>query len=400
MAYVERCGSAWRAHWLLADGVHCGSRSGFAARLAAKRFAEDREARERPSATPAGAGPVGPTLQEWWERWLPAQDLAPATLESYAQQYRRHIRPRWGSTPVGEISSLQVAGFEKRLREAGLASSTMNVVMTVVRDLLTDAAAERLIAAPPAFRTGRRRRRVPEDWRPGVVVDLTTVQAVRARLGREESLLVLVAVFTGMRWGEACGMRRSLLTLERGRDGHAAVSGWYAIDPLAGAVHEDVHARRYFGPPKGGRGRVVDLPPFLAKRLLRHIAGMGERDLLFPDRHGQARRHTDWLRVWRPACDGRPVLLAVDGRVLEPDMPPICRGLRLQDLRHTHKTMLIELGVPDVLQDERLGHRPASVQGVYAHATPAMRARLIEGLQQLWKQHRRSLRARGEPRSG
>jgi hypothetical protein len=68
-------------------------------------------------------------LDEWWRRWLPAQDLAPATLESYAQQYRRHIRPRWGSTPVGEISSLQVAGFEKGLREAGLASSTVGVVM-------------------------------------------------------------------------------------------------------------------------------------------------------------------------------------------------------------------------------------------------------------------------------
>jgi hypothetical protein len=33
-------------------------------------------------------------------------------------------------------------------------------------------------------------------------------------------------------------------------------------------------------------------------------------------------------------------------------------GLRFEDLQHTHKTMLIELGVSDVLQDERLGHRP------------------------------------------
>jgi len=43
MAYVERCGTVWRAHWLLADGVHYGSQSGFARMLVARRFAEDRE---------------------------------------------------------------------------------------------------------------------------------------------------------------------------------------------------------------------------------------------------------------------------------------------------------------------------------------------------------------------
>jgi hypothetical protein len=130
-------------------------------------------------ATPAGerrlgqapdAGLVGPTLDAWWERWWPAQDLAPSTLESYAQQYRRHLRPCWGSTPVGRISSLQVARFEKDLRECGLASSSV----TVLCDLLVDAAAERLIPSAPAFRVGRRRRRVPDDRRPGVVIDIPT----------------------------------------------------------------------------------------------------------------------------------------------------------------------------------------------------------------------------------
>jgi len=60
-------------------------------------------------------------------------------------------------------------------------------------------------------------------------------------------------------------------------------------------VHEDVHSRRYFGSPKGGLGRVVDLPPFLVEHLLQHIDAMGERDLFFPDSRGQPRRHTDWL---------------------------------------------------------------------------------------------------------
>lgn len=353
--------------------------------MAARRYGEDREAGERQLGEAPDSGLVGPTLEQWWERWLPAQDLASSTLESYAQQYRHYLRPLWGSTPVGRISSLQVARFEKDLRECGLTSSSVTVVMTVLRDLLVDAAAEHLIPAPPAFRTGRRRRRTPDDRRPGMVIDLPMLQAIRARLPRDASLLVLTAAFTGMRWGELCGMRRAFLTLEP-EAGKRLASGCYEVDPLVGAAHEDVHSRRYFGPPKGGHGRLVDLPPFLVKRLLRHIERMGERDLLFPDTHGRLRRHTDWLYLWRPACNGRPEQLAPDGRVRAPAVPALCPGLRLQDLRHTHKTMLIELGVPEVLQIERLGHQAAGVSALYAHSTPAMHAQLTAALQQLWHQ--------------
>jgi integrase len=231
--------------------------------------------------------------------WLPAQDLAPATLESYAQQHRTHVRPRWGDTPLGEASSLAVVEFEKGLRALGLASSTVVVVMTVVRDLMTDAAAEHLIPRRPRFAPGGGRR-APDDRRPGVAVDLATVRSICDRLGHDESLLVLTAVFTGMRWGEVCGLRRSLLTLAPGAGKKSPASGWYEIDPLVGAVREDVHSRRYFGAPKGGRGRVVDLPLFLVKHLLRRIETRGERDLLFPDTHGQPRRHTLHQRLRGP----------------------------------------------------------------------------------------------------
>jgi hypothetical protein len=56
-----------------------------------------------------------------------------------------------------------------------------------------------------------------------------------------------------------------------------------------------------------------------------------------------------------------------------------------QDLRHTHKTMLIELGVPEMLQNERLGHHPAGAAGLYAHSTPSMHENLLTGLQHLWE---------------
>jgi hypothetical protein len=92
---------------------------------------------------------------EWWLRWFPAQDLAPATLETYAQKYRRHVHPCFGGRALSEITGLNLVGFARRLRAQGLAPSTVTVVVSVIRDLLADAAAEGLIPVAPAVRLRR-----------------------------------------------------------------------------------------------------------------------------------------------------------------------------------------------------------------------------------------------------
>jgi integrase len=153
-----------------------------------------------------------------------------------------------------------------------------------------------------------------------------------------------------------------------------AGAGWYQVDAAVGAVHEDVHARRFFGPPKGGYGRTLDLPPFLGGLLAEHCSAIGGADLLFANRRGEPIRNSDFLRRWRPACDGTAQRLAHDGRVIAAAIAPLCPGLRFHDLRHSHKTLLTELGVPEVLQDGRLGHHP-----------PGMRTTMLEGLECTWR---------------
>lgn len=384
MAYVERCGMVWRGHWLLADGARHGSRSGFATKWEAKHFADAREVAERAAAT-AVDRVEAVTVGVWWERWFPAQDLAPATLETYAQQYRRHIAPRFGAVAIGEVTGLDLAGFVRGLRGRGLAPSSVTVVMSVLRDLLADAAAEGVIQAAPVMPGRGRTRHTPVYVRPGRALDLPTVMRVCARLDPQGALMVLVGVFTGMRWGEVCAMRGVFLhvaDLDAAADGRGqAGRSWYEIDARIGAVHEDVHAHRFFGPPKGGHGRQVDLPPSLAALLARHIEANRGRELLFVNSRGEPIRHSDWLYQWHTACDGGPRL----GRAGRSGSGP-CPGARFHDLRHTHATMLAELGVPEVLRDDRLGHHPPGVRALYTHTTTAMRAAMIQSLEQLWQQ--------------
>jgi integrase len=63
---------------------------------------------------------------------------------------------------------------------------------------------------------------------------------------------------------------------------------------------------------------------------------------------------------------------------------PVAPGLTPHGLRHTHKTLMEELGIPPKLMDERMGHEDGSVQSRYTHVTAGMRRQLLDGLTGLW----------------
>jgi integrase len=72
---------------------------------------------------------------------------------------------------------------------------------------------------------------------------------------------------------------------------------------------------------------------------------------------------------------------------------PIAPRLTPHGLRHTHKTLMDELGTPVSLKDERMGHEDGSVQARYSHVTPEMRRRLLEGLTDVWNAALKARRA-------
>ena len=81
-------------------------------------------------------------------------------------------------------------------------------------------------------------------------------------------------------------------------------------------------------------------------------------------------------RVWLLAVAGDP----------KRGWAPVAPGLHFHDLRHTHKTWLIEDDVPEVLQCKRLGHRLHGVRGIYSHVTQPMVEAMLAGLQRRWEQ--------------
>lgn len=405
MAYAEKRGSGpdpWRARWQLPErlpnGRHKeGHQDGFRTRKLAEKYGEAQEAAIR-AGTWIDPKRSETLLRDWWAEWFPAQEFRPNTRESYAQQWRKHIDPKWGGSPLGAIRGIDMQKWTNELR-ASLAASTVTVILAPLRLAFADAVFNNLIARspmPPAKKHSRARA-VPEGRhkREGVVVPLDQVEQIMLRVRPAEALMILTALFTGMRWGELSSMRRSFLTL-RQPSGYETPHGYYLIDPSVGAVWEDVHSHRFLGPPKSGStgslgpgykpGRVVDLPAFLVTLLSRYIATLDEdQDILFPDRKGHYRQYDNWNSgPWRRACDGKPAAVLPTGHAREA-VPPVHEGLRLHDLKHTHKAIMNNGRIHTAMQDYRLGHISPGTPGVYSHPTPEMRQELLGWLDEVWR---------------
>lgn len=392
MAWAQKRGDGWRAFWLTDETLPSGrrrvdSKPGFPTKREAERYGNDQEAKVRAGQyIDPRSGKT--TLGEWWAEWFPAQEWRPNTLESYNQQWRRHIEPRWGKTPLAEIRPIKVQEWLKGLRQE-YSASTVTVITAAMTGALEDAVYNRLINSspmPPKGKRGHKKSSAAKPPRPGEVIAPHELEAILARLDDPaDRLLVLCAAFTGMRWSEAAGMRRQYLDLTPPRDGLPA-SGTYIIDAHDGAVHEDVHNKRYTGPPKSGGARILDLPPFLVLLLLAYLAGLpADREILFTDRGGWFHGSDTWRKTrWRPAVDGRPAYVSRGGRVVREAVPPIRTGLQFHDLKHTHAAMMDEAHTHPAMRNYRLGHATPGAPGVYSHPTPQMRRELVAALEDQW----------------
>ena len=323
MAYAEKRGRGpqpWRVKYKLPSGVET-SESGFETKAAALAWGRDQEARIREGRwTDPDAGKI--TVSEWIDRWLAMQDVGISTVETREYLIRRFIRPAWGESELGSLSTEDITNWENGIpARTGVSRRTARDARAVFCTILGDAAAAKppLIPYNPAIRprnrgrrTGRRLDRGPQR------VWVTPLQALlvaeRAALlsGRDDDFTMVATIaYTGLRWGEVIGLERE----------HVKRDEMHVEWQL-----REIRSAFYRLPPKDDSYRSpswepclpVDLPPFLAGLLDRQIqaqpwqrcacarqhGGSGHYAFLGPD-GGHIRRSNYARRIFRPACDGR-----------------------------------------------------------------------------------------------
>lgn len=372
-SYQTKAGTRWRFQiWVPIDpeqpelGEKKYSRGGFAddddADEAMQKAIQKRKNDERFHGTT-------PTLATYGADWLDALTLEPATMKGYRRQFNNYIVPHLGTKPLDKITGPAIGKLYKLLRERGgkdgapLSANTVNKTSITLAAILDSAMEDNFIVKNPArlkkivkAPTGRDIRSEREEMVTWTAEQLKAfIEWDRDVYEDELFPLWFTLARTGMRRGEALALQWRDLDFKTGR-----ISIRRAADSAT---------RGRTKVPKSGGARVIDADTQLMTTL----------KTLKATRGGIA------LDLARPAAfifshdDGRlrdPVLvsnrwirrMAAANKAL-PDLPRI----PLHALRHTHATLLLQIGESPKVVQERLGHASISItMDIYSHVNPTM----------------------------
>jgi integrase len=284
-------------------------------------------------------------------QWLELHSKA--TLRSHslnAMNYAKHVEPFFGNAPLAAVTATRLLEFRAKTQAAGLSPRTTNLLLALTRAILKFAVSNGHLTASPTDRLGRGKLMLPIEAtklappieRPEDVGRLLeTIRAARP----DRFAFFAVLVYTGMRKGEALGLR------------------WEDID-LARRI---VTVRRsYAGQTKSGSHREVPIPGRLVEILKAHrLAEPWGGELVFPaDDGGISSRNSKPENVLRAALD----------TMKHPH-------IRIHDLRHVYASHFVMAGGSVYDLQKNLGHHSvAFTADVYGHLSADHRVREADRL--------------------
>ena len=239
---------------------------------------------------------------------------------------------------------------EVRKIESKLAPRTVNLVLALVRAILRFAVANGHIAVSPTERLGRGKLMLPvEKAKLAPPIEKgedvgRLLEAIR-KIRPDRFALFATLVYTGMRKGEACGLRWRDVDIER---------------RIVTVRHS------YDGQTKSGKHREVPIPAKLATILEEHkLAEPWQGEIVFPNEQGEMYTKNGHLEdVLRAGLDhiGH-------------------RWIRLHDLRHVYASHFVMSGGSIYDLQKNLGHHSvAFTADIYGHLSKDHRVREVDRL--------------------
>lgn len=278
------------------------------------------------------------TLSAYAEPWLTDRELKPRTRDLYRRLLDQKILPTLGEMPLKAITALTVREWYANLdpdRPTRRAHA-----YALLRTILGSAVSDELITTNPCHIRGAGASKRVHRIKPATLAEL---EALLAALPERYRVMVLLASWCALRWGELVELRRKDLDLKAGK---------VKIRRAATVVN----GRTIVGTPKSTAGaRDVAIPPHLVPVIRDHVAafaGWGRDGLVFPAaQSGEQIAHGTFYKIWDAArkAAGRP-------------------DLRFHDLRHTGAVMAAHTGATLAELMSRLGHSTPAMAIRYQHA--------------------------------
>lgn len=330
------------------------------AALAAKKLLDADRVRGEELVPRGGRITLNAFLDDWWPHY--ARTLKATTVHSEEGRVRNHIRPILGDYALDELDSVVVQEWAAQIEKGvgppvptgssrerkPLAPKTVHNCHGLLYVILDAAMGRRLIRMNPCGSTHLPARvhremmfltdpeiatlitALPEHWRP----------------------LVMLLVGTGLRWGEAIGLKVGRVDLKGQKPKLLVVQQLQEMSNTGELV---------FTSPKTAKSRrTVSFTGQIVVVLTPLVEDKGADEMVFLSPKGLMIRTRNFRRIWTRACK-------------EAGLP----GLRVHDLRHTHAAILISANRPLSAISRRLGHSSIAVtDALYGH----LREEVDEGI--------------------
>lgn len=308
------------------------------------------------------------TVGQWLEEWLetvikPTKRLR--TYQTYQSVIENHLKPALGAI---RLQQLRAADIQRYYNASELSPTTLTQHHAILASALKAATLQGLVARNVASLVVGKPH--VKDQYADVLANCWTAEEARRFLlvakqaGPQEAAFYALALDSGMRKGELCGLKWEDVDLEAGK-----VS---VVRQLVKGGAEPV-----FGPIKNGQPRTIDISSRTVALLRKHRAHQLERKLA----NGAA--YHDYGLVF--AKDSGDPLQANNLGERQLDRLIKAAGvkrIRFHGLRHTCATLMLQAGVPAKVVQERLGHKRIEITlNAYAHVLPGMQEDAVKKLE-------------------
>lgn len=331
----------WQCRYPAPDGRLLTAPTTFETRRLAAGWLADKQAEiARDDWIDPDAGKV--TLAEYAARWITERTLSETTRERYEGILRNHIEQQIGALAIGDIQPATVRRWRHGRLESGAGQPTMAKAYRLLHAIFATAVDDQIVRRNPCRIKGASNDTAPER----TVLATKDVFAVADAIGDRYRMLVLLAAFTSLRFGELAALQRRDVDLTVGEV------------RVRQAQAELRKGRLLVKEPKSEAGkRIVAIPPAVLPQLAEHLrefAEDGPTGLVFIGPLGGRLRRHNFRRLWVRALDDAGLSGA---------------GVHFHDLRHTGNHLAAITGASTKELMARMGHSSVRAALIYQHAT-------------------------------
>jgi integrase len=341
----------WQARYRAPDGQDHRAPETFTTKTAADRWLAALETDlMRGQWIDPRAGAV--LLSTYAETWVAGRaDLKVRTQELYRWLLGKYVVPQLGHLRLEELTPSTVRAWHATLLRDGSPTPTRQAY-ALLRAMLNTAVSDELLLRNPCLVRGAGVARSGER----TTATLAQVEALAGAVPPRYRMLILLAAWSGARWGELVALSRDRLDLERGT---------MRIDRQYVELEDN---SLVLDTPKTAAGiRTVHIPPHLLPDLRAHLEDhRNHPTLVFITGLGGPLSRGGFRSTWVKARE----------RAGLPEF-------RFHDLRHTGNTLAATTGASTKELMARMGHASMRAALIYQHATAERDQGIAEALSKL-----------------